>query len=88
MIKRGPYKLIKWIDHGEELYNLNADPDELVNLAGEKSMAGVVAELNGLLNQWIEEHEDPFYSLKRVSHAEGKRIGEDKKKKKSKASKS
>jgi len=88
MIKRGPYKLIKWIDHGEELYNLNTDPDELVNLAVEKSMAGVVAELNGLLNQWIEEHEDPFYSLKPVSHAEGKRIGEAKKKKKSKASKS
>jgi arylsulfatase A-like enzyme len=88
MIRKGDYKLIKWIDHGDELYNMSKDPDELINLAGTGPTADVQAELTGLLNQWIEENKDPFQTLETVSHAEGKRIGLEKKKNKSMAAKS
>lgn len=42
----------------EELYDLKADPHELDNLAEDRKYAGVLRELRGRLNQWIEETRD------------------------------
>ena len=61
MIRQGDYKYIRYIEHGEELYNLAEDPDELENLAGNPAHEHVRQRLAALLDQWIAEHEDPFY---------------------------
>lgn len=36
----------------EELYDLDADPDELVNLAGNPKYANVLADMRWALSEW------------------------------------
>ncbi|HEX2032700.1 MAG TPA: sulfatase [Chloroflexota bacterium] len=63
----GPSKDV-WLDHGwadqrtepEQLYDLVFDPQERHNLAAEPAMAGVVAELRGILERWMQETDDPL----------------------------
>jgi arylsulfatase A-like enzyme len=66
MIRTERYKYNQYIEHGAELYDLVNDPEELKNLAGEAKHAKAARELKGELDQWIEAHDDPFYSLKTV----------------------
>ena len=42
----------------EELYDVIADPDEIHNLADDPAHAAKLAELRGLLDNWIEETGD------------------------------
>ncbi|AQT67341.1 Arylsulfatase [Anaerohalosphaera lusitana] len=42
----------------EELYDLQSDPWEINNLAGDAKYADKLAELRGVLDKWIEETED------------------------------
>jgi N-sulfoglucosamine sulfohydrolase len=44
----------------EELFDLEKDPDELKNGAGESSHAAVLAELRKRLRQWQEKTQDPW----------------------------
>lgn len=46
-----------------ELYDLQADPDELDNLAGAEEHAALRAELRGRLHEWFETHADPQWDL-------------------------
>lgn len=46
----------------EELYDLEKDPDELVNIAGEAGAAGILADLRGRLKEWQEKTKDPWLS--------------------------
>jgi arylsulfatase A-like enzyme len=43
----------------EELYDVKADPDCLVNIAGRADMAGVKGELRAKLEAWMKETADP-----------------------------
>jgi len=63
MIRTHAFKFNKYIRHGEELYDLKNDPHELKNLANDRKFAGVRTELSRKLDRWIEENDDPFYSL-------------------------
>ena len=47
------FKYNRYIDHGEELYDLVDDPGR----------AEIKQELVAELNRWIRENHDPFYSL-------------------------
>ena len=47
---------------GEELYDLENDPEEIVNLAGDPEYAQVKADLRSRLDTWIAENGDDFYS--------------------------
>ncbi len=47
----------------EELYDLQNDPDELVNLADHPDFQHIKNELKQKLDAWIQENNDPFYSL-------------------------
>jgi len=42
----------------EELYDLQADPLEMSNLAGDPAHAGTLAELRGRVEAWMEETDD------------------------------
>jgi arylsulfatase A-like enzyme len=47
------WKLIRYplVDH-TQLFNLQDDPDELVNLANDPAQAGRVAQLTRLMQEW------------------------------------
>ena len=44
-LRTGEFKLSKYIDHGEELYDLKNDPHELDNLAGDPGYEKTQREL-------------------------------------------
>ena len=68
MLRTGDYKYNLYIvenspqEYFEELYDLNADPDELSNLAYESEYKDIKTDLRQKLDKWIEENDDPFYS--------------------------
>ncbi len=74
MIRTKQYKYNRYLPEGEELYDLQRDPDELHNLAEDPKHAQAKRELAAKLDRWIEENDDPFYSLK----AEGGPMGNTK----------
>ena len=49
MVRRGRYKYIYIHGHGCQLFDLETDPDEWRNLAGQPAMAEVEADLRGLI---------------------------------------
>ncbi|MCA9041836.1 MAG: sulfatase-like hydrolase/transferase, partial [Planctomycetaceae bacterium] len=63
MIRTKEYKFNHYIEHGEELYDLKKDPDEIVNLANNPGFNDVRKELSTQLDNWIKQHEDPFYTF-------------------------
>lgn len=52
MIRVGPWKYTNWANDIPELYNLESDPEELHNLAGETSCAAKETELRNQLLKW------------------------------------
>ena len=52
MIRDGNYKYVHWVSDIAELYDLQADPQELQNLAAEKSHRSVVERLQQELFAW------------------------------------
>ncbi len=63
MIRSREWKYCLYTDWGEELYNLKSDPEEIENLAGNPKFATQKALMRSLLDEWMEENDDPFYSL-------------------------
>ena len=60
-VRRGPWKLI---DSAEpELYNLEEDPGEMVNLAVQANCRDILDEHRKRLLDWCRETDDPFVSL-------------------------
>jgi choline-sulfatase len=64
----GPVRMVRTVRHKyvhrhpdgpHELYDLDADPGERVNLVGDAGHARTVAELRGLLRDWFARHTDP-----------------------------
>ncbi len=51
VVRLGPWKMLRFFGGGTELYNLEKDPSEAMDLAG--SEAGKVAELGRLLDTWL-----------------------------------
>lgn len=75
-IRTGDWKFNIYKDWGEELYHLKRDPEEIVNLAEDPKHAGTKRKLRKQLDQWIEDHDDPFYSFTttKLDRYEGSRI--------------
>lgn len=63
MLRTERWKLNLSRGFGEELYDLAADPFELVNLAGQEVHAKVQADLTAELGTWMKATDDPFESL-------------------------
>ena len=73
MIRTKDFKFNKHIRWENELYDLKNDPHELKNLAKNPKYAVVKNDLEKKLNQWIEDHNDPFYSLEPTTRT-GKKL--------------
>ena len=71
MIRTAEFKYNKYIEHGEELYDLVNDPEEVVNLAGDAKHADTQRALATDLDRWIRENDDPFYSMKNTELKKG-----------------
>jgi arylsulfatase A-like enzyme len=63
MVRTARWKYVRYLGYGEELYDLDADPGELRNLAGEASARAERARLARELDEWIRRTEDPFPAL-------------------------
>jgi len=61
-IRTSKYKFSIYISQGEELYDLEKDPDELNNLANQTEYSQIKKKLIEDLDNWIENNNDPFYS--------------------------
>jgi arylsulfatase len=74
MIRTPEFKFNQYTLHGEELYDLKNDPEELVNLASDAGYAGRKKELESELRSWIERNEDPFPDLQ-ATDRDGAELG-------------
>ncbi len=74
MIRTARFKYNRFIRHGEELYDLTKDPDEIVNLADDPTYAKTKADLAAKLDAWIKRNDDPFYSFAPTTR-KGKPLG-------------
>lgn len=73
MIRTEEFKLNRYLHYGDELYDLKNDPEELQNLANDPKYASVKEQLVKKLDEWMQQNNDPFYSL-RVTDMKGKKI--------------
>lgn len=62
-IRTKDWKYNLYTDWGEELYHLQEDPEEIENLATHPKHSKAKELLRGQLDEWIKEHDDPFYSM-------------------------
>lgn len=76
MIRSRDFKLNRHIRWGDELYDLRSDPHELHNLAADPMYAEVKQDLVKKLDQWINDHQDPFYSL-HVTSRSGEKLANE-----------
>jgi hypothetical protein len=60
MIRTEAHKLTRYRVHGEELYDLRRDPEEIVNRAADPAYGSIKAEMSAALKRWMEEKADPF----------------------------
>ncbi len=60
MVRTGSWKYNCYRTHGEELYNLETDPEELANCALDDQHELIKADMAGKLKRWIAEHDDLF----------------------------
>ena len=61
MVKDGRFKLIEYVVNGQrttQLFDLEEDPDECCNLAGDGSQADRVQELRHHLFRWRDDWDD------------------------------
>jgi arylsulfatase A-like enzyme len=67
MIRTADFKYNLYIKHGEELYDLQNDPHEVVNLAQDADYAAIKKSLRVELEEWIRRHSDPFFELRNTN---------------------
>ena len=63
MVRSARWKYVRYQGYGEELYDLDRDPGEQRNLAGEASAAAERARLARELDEWMRRTGDPFPQL-------------------------
>jgi choline-sulfatase len=63
MVRTAQWKYVRYLAHGEELYDLEADPGELRNLAREPKAAEERMRLARALDEWMRRTGDPFPTL-------------------------
>jgi arylsulfatase A-like enzyme len=77
MLRTRTFKYTRYIDHGEELYDLKNDPEELVNLARDPDYQRRKKELSGELERWRIEHGDTEFETCWSTNLDGSRCFPD-----------
>lgn len=62
-IRSHDYKYVRYRSGDEELYDLNADPQECINVLSDPSYVLTRQQLSAELDDWIDRHHDPFSTL-------------------------
>lgn len=62
MVRTKKWKYTFYLGHGEELYDLEADPWEITNLAGRPKHAKVQAELKARMLEFVRDTDDPIFA--------------------------
>ena len=57
MIRKRNFKYIHYVGYDPELFDLEKDPDELNNLAGDDGHAGVISEYQNILKAMLDPDE-------------------------------
>jgi arylsulfatase A-like enzyme len=65
------WKYNRYLVHGEELYDLKNDPEEMVNLAADPGHQARKAEFSDALDQWMARNEDTAFAGYRPTHRDG-----------------
>ena len=73
MLRTKEWKYNRYIDHGEELYDLRSDPHELRNLATDPGCARAKTELRAELDHWMTEHDDTAFDAYWSTRRDGTR---------------
>lgn len=73
MLRTKDMKYNRYIDHGEELYDLRTDPHELHNLAADPAHARAKAELRAELDRWMTAHDDTAFDAYWSTRRDGTR---------------
>jgi choline-sulfatase len=63
MVRTLKWKYNCYLEHGEELYDLENDPHESANLAGQPACADIQRDLHQRLIDHCDQTGDPFFSL-------------------------
>ncbi len=75
MIRTQDFKYNLSLGFGEELYDLNKDPQELINRAHDADYAASKAVLRAQLTQWITDNDDPFFE-QQASNRQGEPLAQ------------
>jgi choline-sulfatase len=54
MLRKGRWKYHEYVGYQPELFDLNADPDETINRAGDSSCSAIVAEMRTELRRIVD----------------------------------
>jgi choline-sulfatase len=54
MLRKGRWKYHEYVGYEPELFDLNSDPDETIDRAGDSSCSAIVAELRGELRRIVD----------------------------------
>ena len=54
MLRRGKYKYIHYVDYEPELFDLEVDPEELVNLSNQEDQQFLIEELEAILLSMLD----------------------------------
>ncbi|MBI4978746.1 MAG: sulfatase-like hydrolase/transferase [Spirochaetes bacterium] len=75
MVRTARYKYIVYSEGSsrEQFFNLESDPGETRNLAGDPSLTQEVERHRALLRNWVEETRDPFGKMARVGNGKDRK---------------
>lgn len=68
------WKYNRYLEHGEELYDLRNDPGEMRNLAGNPACAGKQAEMRAALDGWMRRYGDALFDTYWPTDRQGGRL--------------
>ncbi len=72
MLRTREFKYNRYIEQGEELYDLENDPHELANLANDPGYADTKRELAHTLANWMQTNGDTAFESYRTTDLDGK----------------
>jgi arylsulfatase A-like enzyme len=74
MLRTRDFKYTRYVDQGEELYDLRNDPEEMVNLAADAGYQQPKRDLAAELDRWMTAHGDTAFNTYWTTDRENRRL--------------